>query len=320
MSEAYITLGSQLMVGKVIVDPKEIRGTGGWHNPFLHIPIKIQMYARDKGEQIALIRLTASLHLTETKDVNNQFGASVSYDLIYNMPNRSTIGLVPTEGGAQLLFSLTHEQIKQLEDLRHQPNSNLYLYLEPIIVRMKQSEQIYLSAGEQRVGVGLHSDFGYSWLAAIGNLRIEIAEMKWTENIFPNIGYNLYRLVEVRLPSSNILVPEQAIEYFKAAKKSYDEGNNQECLRVCRLALEEIKKHLQIRDHQLGTAVTKILGWPNKPELTEQAKFMNNTWPGLYILANAANHTPSNLSLLPADAHTGLLSIAIMLEYLGQLQ
>lgn len=87
-----------------------------------------------------------------------------------------------------------------------------------------------------------------------------------------------------------------------------------------RLALEEIKKRLQIRDHQLGTAITKILGWPDKPELTEQAKFLNNTWPGLYILANAANHTPNNLSLLPADAHAGLLSLAVMLEYLGQLQ
>jgi len=37
-------------------------------------------------------------------------------------------------------------------------------------------------------------------------------------------------------------------------------------------------------------------------------------------LANAASHTPSTKSLLPADAHTGFLSIAVMLEYLGQLQ
>ena len=92
---------------------------------------------------------------------------------------------------------------------------------------------------------GLQSDFAYPWLAAIGTLRIETAEMKWTETIFPNIGYDRYRLVEVSLPSSNILVPEQAIEYFKKAKKYYDEGNNTECLRECRLALEEIEKHLQ---------------------------------------------------------------------------
>jgi hypothetical protein len=164
------------------------------------------------------------------------------------------------------------------------------------------------------------ANLSYLWQAAIGTLSIDTTEMKWTENILPNIGYDRYRLVEVGLPSSNTLVPEQAIEYFKQAKKVSDEGNNQECLRVCRLALEEIKKHLQIQNFELGTAVTKKLGWRDQPELTEQAKFLNHTWRGLYILANAANHTPSNLSLLPADAHTGLLSVATMLEYLGQLE
>ncbi|MFL5627520.1 MAG: hypothetical protein ACJ788_18230, partial [Ktedonobacteraceae bacterium] len=299
MSEANIMLGNQLTVGKVILNPEEIKGVGGWYNPYLHIPIKMQLYTREKEEQIALIRLTASLYLTENQDITKQFGAKVSYDFIYNLPNRSIIGSAPSEGGAQLLFSLTHEQIQQLDELRHKPNSNLYLHLEPIIVRVRQTVQGSLTLGDQRVGIGLQSDFTYPWLATIGTLRIETVKMKWAENIFPDIGYDRYRLVEVSLPTSNTLVPEQAIEYFKNAKKSYDEGNNQECLRVCRLALEEIKKHLKIQDHKLVTAVTKILGWPDQPELTEQAKFLNNTWLGLYTLANAANHTPSNLSLLP---------------------
>ncbi len=140
MSEAAITVGNQYPVGKVILDPREIRGAGDWHNPYLCIPIKIQIYAREEGEFIALIRLTASLHLTEYKGINNQFGAKVSYDLIYNLPNRSLIGTTPSEGDVQLLFSLTHEQIKQLDDLRHKPNSILYLHLEPIIVRIRQTE------------------------------------------------------------------------------------------------------------------------------------------------------------------------------------
>ncbi len=319
MRDAPITIGINSTVGKVIVNPKDIQGMGDWHNPYLHIPLKIQFYPRPKGEYIALIRLTASLHLAETHDITNQFGAQVSYDFINNLSNRSYGGTAPSEGGARLLFSLTHKQIKQLEDLRHNPNSKLYLYLEPIVTRVQFIEDAYLMQGEYKQDVQ-QANLSYLWQAAIGTLSIDTAEMKWTENILPNIGYDRYRLVEVGLPSSNTLVPEQAIEYFKQAKKDYDEGNNQECLRVCRLALEEIKKHLQIQNFELGTAVTKKLGWRDQPELTEQAKFLNNTWRGLYILANAANHTPSNLSLLPADAHTGLLSIAVMLEYLGQLQ
>ncbi len=264
MSEAAITIGNGIPVGNVIVDPRAIKGAGSWYNPYLYIPIKIQMYARNDGEHVALIRLTASLHLTEIIDINNQFGDRVSYDLLYNMPNRSTV--------------------------------------------------------EQRASIGLLSDFVYPWLAGIGTLRIETAEMKWTENIFPNIGYDRYRLVEVSLPTSDILVPQEAIDYFQKAKKYYDEGNNIECLRECRLALEEIEKHLSVQGHKLGTAITKKLGWPDQPQLTEQAKFLDSTWVGLFMLANAASHTPSTRSLLPADAYTGFLSIAVMLEYLGQLE
>src|SRR5947209_6334644 len=98
MSEANITLSSQLTVGKVILNPREITGVGGWYNPCLHMPIRVQLYPTKKEEQIALIRLTASLHLTEYQDITNQFGAKVSYDLIYNMPNRSTTGTAPSEG------------------------------------------------------------------------------------------------------------------------------------------------------------------------------------------------------------------------------
>ena len=321
MGEANITFGNNPTVGKVILDPRDIKGVGGWHNPYLHIPIKIQLYPTKKEERIALIRLTASLHLTEHLDITNQFGTKVSYDQIYNLPNISpTSGTAPSNGGAQLLFNLTHGQIKLLEDLRHQPNSYLYLHLEPIIARTGQIEPVSMMIGDYQVGIGPQSNLAYLWMAAIGTLRIEVAEMKWAESIFPGIGYGHFRLIEVSLPTSNVLVPKAAREYFEQAKKYYDGGNSIECLRECRLALEEIKKHLEVREHKLGTAVTNKLGWPSQPELTEQAKFLNHMWPGLYSLANAASHTPSTKSLLPADAHTGLLSTAIILEYLGQLQ
>src|SRR5258708_14287234 len=105
MSEAAITIGNGIPVGNVIVDPRAIKGAGSWYNPYLYIPIKIQMYARNDGEHVALIRLTASLHLTEIIDINNQFDDRVSYDLLYNIPNRSTVATIPAESEAKLLFT-----------------------------------------------------------------------------------------------------------------------------------------------------------------------------------------------------------------------
>ncbi len=318
MSEANITLGSQFPIGKVILDPREIQGVGGWYNPYLHIPIKIQLYAREEGEQIALIRLTASLHLTEHQSPTNQFGAKVSYDLIYNLPNRSLIGTAPSEGGAQLLFSLTHEQIKQLEDLRHTPNSNLYLHLEPIVVRIRQTEQAFLTLGNQQVSIGLQSDLAYPWLAAIGTLCIETAEMKWAENIFPGIGYDRFRLIEIALPSSSRLVPDDAIEMFEKARHDYDVANYNGCVEKCRFAIEAIERHLSVpTGHKLGDAIAGALGWSTG---AEQCNFLNQACKAYYSLTSAAHHYPSTISLLPADARTSLLAIATLLEYLGQLR
>jgi hypothetical protein len=36
------------------------------------------------------------------------------------------------------------------------------------------------------------ANLSYLWQAAIGTLSIDTAEMKWTENILPNIGYDRY--------------------------------------------------------------------------------------------------------------------------------
>ncbi len=308
-----------ISVGKAIVNPREIQGVGGWHNPYLHIPIKIQIFPTKKEEQIALIRLTASLHLTENPSPTDQFGARVSYDQVFNLPNVSPTGTAPSEGGVQLLFSLTHEQIKELEDLRHTPNSNLYLYLEPVIARMSETGQAYLTLGDQKHSIGLQSNLAYLWLATIGTLRIETAEMRWAENIFPGIGYDRFRLIEITLPSSSRLVPDGAIDMLEKARRDYDTADYNGCVEYCRFAIEAVERHLSVpaHTHKLGDAVAGALGWNTD---AEQCKFLNLACQAYFKLTSAAHHYPSTISLLPADAHTALLSTATLLEYLGQLR
>jgi len=133
MEEGNIGLGSMGMgIGKVSLDPTEIRGEGGEHDPRLVIPIKIVMYQNAREHQLVITRLSASLHLNRPPDPGNQFASRVSYDLIYNMPIASHIGI--SESQLELRFNLTHPQIKALEYMRHQTDKNLYLRLDPIIV------------------------------------------------------------------------------------------------------------------------------------------------------------------------------------------
>ena len=80
---------SNMGVGKVRLDPAEIRGEGGEHDPRLVIPIKVELYQQSPEHQIAILRLSAPLHLDQYPNHSNQFASTISYDTIYNMPLRS---------------------------------------------------------------------------------------------------------------------------------------------------------------------------------------------------------------------------------------
>jgi hypothetical protein len=329
MEESAIRI-NQIGIGTVRLDLTAIRGEGGEYDPRLVIPIKIELHQQPLEHQIILAHLSASLHLDQYPDQRNQFASKVSYDLIYNMPMRSVIG-GPSDSDLELHFHLTHAQLKALENMRHQHGKNLYLRLDPVIAWNKHTGNNHdpMPGGVSTLGeygwdvrVGMFSDFAFFWLPAIGTLRLELAAMNWAEKIFPGVGYDSFRLVEVKLPVSDVLVPQEAVEHFKEAKQNYDRGAHSECLRKCRFVLDEIERHLspQPQAHRLGGAITQALGWPSTPRLMEQATFLDSAWLALYSMANAAHHTPSTKSLLPADARMVLISIAAMLEYLAQLE
>ena len=333
MEEADIRANS-LGVGKVRLDLAKIRGEGGEHDPQLVIPIDIELYQQSREHQIFLIRLSASLHLDQNTDYSTQFSSRVSYDLIYNIPMRS-VHTGPSNGGLDLRFNLTHAQLKALENMRQQAGKCLYLRLDPVIGwnkhtgnSMELREGKYVSTvGEDGwpPDAGLFSYLAFFLLPKIGTLTLDLAAMNWVEKIFPGMGYDYFRLVEVKLPTlDDRFIPKDAIEHFKEAMQDYDRGLYRECLMKCRLVHEavenEFERRLSIRlgrDHELGRAVKEDLGWTAG---SEQETFLNGAWKPLYVMANASAHTPSTKSLLPADAHVVLILTAALLEYLAQLE
>ena len=331
MEEATITLGSSIGIGKVRLDASEVRGAGDECDPRLVIPIKIELDQQPIDHQIILVHLSASLHLDQSPSQNNQFAAKVSYDFIYNMPVRSVPGGVSVTP-FELHFNLTHAQLKVLENMRHQPGKNLYLHLDPIIAWNTHTGNSFHNVNGETistleedgwsVNVGMFSYMAFFWLPKIETLRLDLSAMDWAQKIFPGVGYDYFRLVEVKLPVSDVLVPNEAVEHFKEAKQDYDRGAYSESIRKCRFVLDEIERHLrpQPQGHRLGSAITQVLGWPSASRLTEQAAFLDAAWVALYSIANASHHTPSTKSLLPADAHMVLISTAAILEYLAQLE
>lgn len=245
------------------------------------------------------------------------------------MPLR-TVNLGPSTGSLDLCFSLTHAQLKALENMRHLAGKNLYLRLDPIIVWNEHKGNSQGIAGGVStleeygwdVNAGLFSEVAFFWLPSVGTLRLDVAAIDWAKKIFPGMGYDLFRLIEVKLPATNSLVPVEAVDHFKEAQYDYDRGLHRESLMKCRFALEEVEAHLPSRPqgHRIGSAITRVLGWPDTPRLTEQASFLDGAWLALYSMANASHHTPSTKSLLPSDAQIVLIQTAALLEYMGQLE
>jgi hypothetical protein len=316
---------SQTLVGKVQLDPAEIRGEGGEYDPRLVILIRVELQQQSPEHQIIITRLSASLHLDQNAFPNNQFASKTVYEPTYDMQMRSLYGSANVMR-PEFRFSLTHAQLKVLENMRHESGKSLYLKLEPVITWNKHtvnndslSDPSRRTLGEHGwdTNFGLISELWFFWQSTIWPLRLDFTKMQWTTAIFPGMGYDNFRLIEVKLPASNTLVPVDAIDHFKDAQRDYDNTAHIECVMKLRLAHEAIEKHLKVQAHELGKAVTKALGWTPG---SEQEQYLDGAWKALYVIACASHHTPSVKSLLPADAHAVLISTAVLLEYLAQLE
>jgi hypothetical protein len=100
------------------------------------------------------------------------------------MPLR-TVNLGPSSGSLDLCFSLTHAQLKALENMRHLEGKNFYLRLDPIIVWNKHTGNSQGIAGSVStlgedgwdVNAGLFSEVAFFWLPSVGTLRLDVAAM-----------------------------------------------------------------------------------------------------------------------------------------------
>jgi hypothetical protein len=338
MEEGHIRLNTEA-IGTVQLDSTEIRGEGGAHDPRLVLPIKVELNQQPKEQQIVIIRLSASLHLDHATGHSDQFASKVSYDL-FNSLSMCSSHTGSSKHHLDICFNLTHAQLKALENRRHEQGKDLYLRLEPIVAWNKHTgNQLSLSPDDvstlQEGGwdsnVGMFSEFAFFWLPKVEKIRLDFAKIDWVGKIFPGMGYDTFRLIEIKLPQSGArLIPEDALGHFKKAIQNYDRGATEDSLRECRLAHEAIEKEIDARlstklrsvyklgrEHKLGEAIALDLGWTQD---SEQQKFINGIWKPLYVMANASAHTPSTKSLLPADAHAVLILTAAMLEYLAQLE
>lgn len=316
-------------VGRAQVDPATIRGEGDAHDARLVVPVSLEMHPQPAEEQLALIRLSGSLHTDQMAAPQSRIGLPDSCDLIYNVPIRSVPqGSMPHT--IEFRFPLSTRVIEKLEKQRHAApdrEAALYLHLEPILAWLHTApgNVAVISTPEEETGrnlaarFALHSEMSIFWLPRIDPLLLAVDTSQWVGNVLPGLGYDRVRLIEVVLPPS--LPPmANAGARFDALRRALDSRRYVDAVAASRDILSAWSSYLGANKQKpVATIVGQRLGWP---EGDRRYALLDSLWKALTDLANVPHHPEGQVLAfepLAADARLQLLLIVAVSEYLSEV-
>ncbi len=321
-----ISLGGGRIIGVISSDPTALRGEGGWYDPRLVVPLQITMYEQPLEHQIALLRLTASLHLSQRSSPENRFGPEVQLDLLEGFRCRSLPG-DPNPCQQELRFNLTQQHVKELEDTRHRAVGNrfsIYIHLKGVVAWLRHTgnsmgNSSTIGEGGWDPNVGMYSELLPFWTTSITALSVDVEPSVWVGRVLPGLGYDRVRLVEVDFSGfpdeGEGVVPAQ----FDKARQKYDAGDYASCVQECRGIRNAWEKAMGATQNKRITEVLAAkLGWPEKDWHTPM---LDSIWKGYGVMVNAAHHPESTPSpVTAADARFCLFLAALLSEYVGRLR
>lgn len=333
VGEANINAGSARTVGRVRVDPGMLRGEAGPFEPRLVMPVSFEMHNRPADQMLALLQLTAILHVGDPANPANQIGSPATISLLNNFPVRS----VP-EGAStysiDLRFQLSLAAVHRLELARHTArdgNFELFLRLQGPLAWLRTTRgELSTHPSRGRAGntvaddpfqmqLGLHSEVSLLWTTAIDNLRVQIDPTVWVKNVLPGFGIDNVRLIEVVLPPG---LPDigNAARVFDDAERAYHERRYADCISKCRGIIRAWNKQLSATSKEhLADLVGNSQRWP-ADDL--RRNLLDAVWQALLEASNVASHPEGqDAAYMPTadDARLQLMMTAIVSEYLHQV-
>jgi hypothetical protein len=307
-------------VGRIRADSARIRSEGGPHNPWLVLPVDIELDPRPKAQQLALVELTASMHLGSPTFSSSQIGSAYRLDLHTGMPLRTVPG-GPTSHRVDLRFGITQRQIEYLEDARRSTRRETFalsLSLEGSIVWLRRTyDDDEMRAAGWPGNIGLASESLPFWYTGIEGLGLEVEQSSWVRNVLPGLGHDRVRLIEVDLTQ----MPEQGItaERFDEAIREFDEGRYADCIATCRDIRYGWEQALEAtKQRPIAKVVAEQLSWP---DADWHYLLLDKLWAAFADISNVPHHsvkTPQPLPITAVDAKLCLQLTLTLSEYIDR--
>jgi hypothetical protein len=211
-------------VGRLRLDPTQVRGEGGLLSPALVLPLSVELEPQPAEQGLAVMEVRAELSLgAGSAHAGSRLGESVRVRCLgADRGLRASIPNSTTSDAADLRFALTPLQVHLLDTGATQPNriANLLVRLEVEAAWVRDEPQHILG---QSSGSAL-TLLPLAWVRA-SEITLPVPRSEWAEAILPALGMDAIRLVGIRLPRRDGPLGADLVAWSDQARHEFDTGD-----------------------------------------------------------------------------------------------
>jgi len=302
-------------IGRLRLDPTQVRGEGGLVSPALVLPLTVELEAQPAEQRLVVTEVRAELSLgAGSAHASSRLGELVRVRGVGG--DRGVWATIPgstTTDAADLRFALTALQVHLLDTAVTRPDRAVNL-----LVRFEVEAAWVRDEPQNVLGHASGSALELLPLASVraSEITLPVPRSEWAEGILPALGLDAMRLVAVRLPRRGGPLGDDLVAWFDQARHKFDAGDYRGAIERARDVRNAVEKRLQAtRNDPVAAKVGQARGLPEGAGTTV---FLDGVWGALAEATNEAHHAGRpDQAFTAADARAILLTTAVILEYLG---
>ena len=211
-------------IGRLRVEPTQVRGEGGLISPTLVLPLTVEMEGQPAECRLVVTEVRAELSLGPgSAHAGSRLGDSVRVRGMGG--DRGVWATIPgstTTNNADLRFALTALQVHLLDTAATQPDRVVNL-----LVRFEVEAAWARDEPQNVIGHLGGSALELLPLASVraSEINVPVPRSEWAEGILPALGLNAIRLVGIRLPRRAGPLGDDLVAWFDQALHKFDTGD-----------------------------------------------------------------------------------------------